>query len=141
MKKFISLLLTMLIAIVPLSAIVSSGETQSESQVGSRENATITFRNNSEYSLTIKIVKQNGQLYYTVSLDPHSAYTVNFHSSATYDLKIKATKYGSSSYHDGGGLSVVCTDYQCTQGTMTFQMSSYGSGLGPGISAQDFDKY
>ena len=74
------------------------------------------------------------------SLPAHSSRTVNFNKSGTFKLKIKATSsYGQSSYHDGGKFSVTSTETEWTEGEMVFKMSTYGSGLGPSISAKEFE--
>ena len=98
------------------------------------QNASIIFRNNSNYSMLLKIVGLYGGLYQSVSLSPHSSKTVYFSSTATYKLKIKATLHGQSSYHNGGHFSVTCSATEWTEGEMSFQLSSHGSGLGPSIS-------
>ena len=49
------------------------------------------------------------------------------------------SSYGHTSYHDGGKFSVTCTKTEWTEGEMSFQLSSYGNGLGPSISAKQFE--
>lgn len=104
-----------------------------------KNTASITFKNSSAYTMTLRIVYSLGGLYTIVSLPAHSSRTVSFSKSGTFKLKIKATRYEQSSYHDGGKFSVTCNDTEWTEGEMTFQMSSYGSGLGPSISAKEFE--
>ena len=104
-----------------------------------RENASITFKNRSSYTMTIKIMKSYGGLYDTVVLAPDSSRKVYFSSTSTYKMKIKATKNRSVSYHDGGSFSVTCNDYEWTEGEISFSLSSYGNGLGPSISAKEFE--
>lgn len=105
-----------------------------------KNQATITFQNKSDYTLTLKILNaiERG-LYSTITLSPHSSRTVGFTKTAVYKLKIKATHLGTVSYHDGGTFSVTCTDTEWSEGTMSFEMSSYGNGLGPSISAKEFE--
>lgn len=105
----------------------------------SKENASITFKNKSDYAMTLKIMKIHGGLYSTISLPAHSIRTVMFSSTSSYKLKIKAVHNGSTSYHDGGKFSVTCNEYEWTEGTMEFMLSTYGSGLGPTISAKEFE--
>jgi uncharacterized protein RhaS with RHS repeats len=102
-------------------------------------NATITFSNKSGYSMVVKIIGYYGGLYQTVNLPPHTSKTVSFSKSATYKTKIKATHNGHTSYHKGGNFSVTCTETEWTEGEMSFQMSTYGSGLGPSISSKEFE--
>lgn len=107
--------------------------------VNQRNSASISFRNASGYTLALKILGQYGGLYRTVVLGPHSSQVVYFSKTATYKLKIKASRNGQTSYHKGGNFSVTCNDYEWTQGEMSFQMSTYGNGLGPSISTKDFE--
>lgn len=100
--------------------------------------ATMKFSNSSDYTLTIKIINYYGGLYRTVALRPHSSQTVSFGSSATFKMKIKAEHHGSVSYHNGGTFNVTSNSREYSQGEITFSMSTYGSGLGPSISAAEF---
>lgn len=134
-------LITMLMAIMlMISPTIIAQSTYSDYEYSVQKNtASITFKNSSDYTMTLRIVYSLGGLYTIVSLPAHSSRTVSFSKSGTFKLKIKATKYGQSSYHDGGKFSVTCNDTEWTEGEMTFQMSSYGSGLGPSISAKEFE--
>lgn len=101
--------------------------------------ANIRFNNRSDHYMTIKIIYSYGGLYTTINLPPNEARNVTFGKSGSFKLKIKATHNGMTSYHDGGDFSVTCTKYEWTEGEMTFTMSSYGTGLGPSISAKEFE--
>lgn len=142
MKKFLAtLVLVMSCTITALAQSywgASSSSQVSDSQTKSY--ATITFQNKSDYTMTLKIMKATGGLYTTVVLSPHSNRTVSFGTTSSYSLKIKAVHNGQPSYHDGGNFSVTCTKYEWTEGTMSFMLSTYGSGLGPSISAKEFEK-
>jgi len=105
----------------------------------SRQSAKITFQNKSDYVMTVKVLGFYGGLYRTVTLSAQSSSTVYFKSTATYKLKIKAQKGRYISYHKGGSFTVTCTPTEWTEGTMTFTLSSYGTGLGPTISKQEFE--
>ena len=89
--------------------------------------------------MVVKIIGYYGGLYQTVSLPPQSCKTVYFSKSATYKTKIKTTRNGHTSYHKGVSFSVTCTETEWTEGEMSFQMSTYGSGLGPSISSKEFE--
>lgn len=108
-----------------------------------KSNATMTFKNQSKYYMTVKILKLKGGLYYTVDLPPHSIETVDFYSSATYKMKIRAMVGGRASYHKGGNFSVTSTSERWSQGEITFKLvvtkTGGGSGLGPTISKKEFD--
>ena len=104
-----------------------------------RQNAIITFSNKSEYRLTLKICSAFGGTYCVVELGPRSSRSVSFGQTAVYNLKIKATRFGQSSYHDGGRFSVTCDEFEWSEGEMVFEMSTHGSGLGPSISRAEFE--
>lgn len=138
MRKIIILLFAIL-GVLTVPANATGTQYWNQNEVTQSNNASITFRNKSDYTLTLKIIEQYGGLYRTVVLRPKSNQVVNFGSTATYKLKIKASRHGQDSYHKGGNFSVTCTDYEWTEGEMSFQMSTYGSGLGPSISAKEFE--
>lgn len=104
-----------------------------------KTSATITFSNKSDYTMTLKILYLGGGAYSTVTLSPHSSRVVSFGSSNTFKLKIKAVHNGQASYHKGGNFSVKCTSTEWTEGEMSFSLSTYGNGLGPKISAKEFE--
>ena len=108
-----------------------------------KSNATMTFKNQSKYHMTVKILKLKGGLYYTVDLPPRSSETVDFYSSATYKMKIRAMVSGRASYHNGGNFYVTSTSERWSQGEITFKLvvtkTGGGSGLGPTISKKEFD--
>ncbi len=142
MKKYLLTLVVM--AALNSSPILAQtwyndSDANETSSYQNKTSASITFQNQSAYTMTLKIMNYWGGLYRTVVLSPYSNSTVYFNSSNSYKLKIKAVKNGSASYHDGGTFSVTCTSYEYTEGTMTFSLSSYGEGLGPRISAKEFE--
>lgn len=105
------------------------------------QTATMKFSNSSDYTLTIKIINYDGGgLYQRIVLTPHSSRIVSFKQSAKFKMKIKADYQGNVSYHKGGIFSVTNNYREYSQGEMTFSMSTYGSGLGPSISASEFSK-
>lgn len=106
-------------------------------------NATMTFKNQSNYHMTVKILMLQGGLYEVVDLPARSSETVNFYSSATYKMKIKAMIGKRASYHKGGKFTVTSTPERWSQGEITFKITvtkrGGGSGLGPTISKKEFD--
>lgn len=135
---------TTLVVLLSICALNTSAQTHYDGMgdlyaYQTRENASITFKNRSSYTMTVKIMKSYGGLYETVVLAPNSSRKVYFSSTSTYKMKIKATKNGSVSYHDGSSFSVTCDDYEWTEGEISFSLSSYGNGLGPSISAKEFE--
>lgn len=140
MKKYIATLIILLVTSVTMSAQTWSDYYSSSSKVSqSQQKASITFKNKSDYTMTLKVMKLYGGLYTTVTLSPHSSRTVTFSNTSSYKLKIKAVHNGRPSYHDGGKFSVTCNEYEWTEGAMEFMLSTYGSGLGPTISAKEFE--
>ncbi len=141
MKKFVLAIVILIAGLVPASALGPCGfyGNSSFSRLQQRTSATITFKNKSNYTMTLKIMYLRGGLYSTVTLSPHSSRVVSFSSSNTFKLKIRAVHNGSPSYHDGGNFSVTCTSTEWTEGEMSFSLSTYGNGLGPSISAKEFE--
>ena len=138
MKKYLFALLLVLFCVVTTSAQSYYDDFNGFYQT-KKQSATITFQNQSDYTMTLKVIKLYGGLYSTVVLSPHSSRVVSFNSTNDYKLKIKAVHNGRASYHDGGKISVTCTETKWTEGTMSFSMSTYGNGLGPTISAKEFE--
>lgn len=141
MKKILSIFL---IAVFAFVVSVANGSCRtSDGKIASVEQqkpqASITFRNSSDYTMTLKVIYSYGGLYSTVVLNPHSSRVMYFSRSGSFKLKIKAQHNNSVSYHDGGCFSVTCTDMEWTEGEMSFSLSTYGTGLGPTISAKEFE--
>lgn len=106
----------------------------------SPQKASMTFANNSAYSMTIRVLYAGGGYYSTVSLRPYSSSVLTFSQTNRFKIKIKAvSSNGHVSYHDGGNFSVKCTPSEWSEGKMSFQLSSYGNGLGPSISSKEFE--
>lgn len=140
MRKYLATLIILIVSSVTVSAQTWMSPSSSSSvKTQTQQRASITFKNKSDYTMTLKIMNYNGGLYSTVSLSPGSCRTVTFSSTNNYKLKIKAVHNGRPSYHDGGSFSVTCNEYEWTEGTMEFMISTYGSGLGPSISAKEFE--
>ncbi len=140
MKKFILVFIIGLTSIFSIDAQYSYWDTPITSSYSSQPLAFISFKNSSAYTLTLRIVYVQGGYYNTVVLRPYSSSKVTFSKSGNFKLKIKAISSDNHvSYHDGGKFSVTCTDNEWTEGEMSFQMSSYGNGLGPSISAKQFE--
>lgn len=142
MKPLLFYSITILFAIIGLSPSLHAQpcyDIMPEPYVAIGNRANLTFKNQSDYHMTLRIVYSYGGLYTTVLLPPHENRIVSFGRSGTFKLKIKATSYGSTSYHDGGTFSVTCNQYEWTEGEIVFSMSTYGSGLGPSISSREFE--
>lgn len=145
MKKLIATFAIIASFMMPVSAQSFWGDSSrgQASSCQTKQNANITFSNNSDYTMTLKLMKfsyGSYSLYTTVTLAPHSRRMVAFGDTSSYRLKIKAVHNGHPSYHDGGRFNVTCNAREWTEGTMSFSMSTYGNGLGPSISASEFEK-
>lgn len=140
MKRFILALVIGLVSVFSVNAQFNYGGLHGKPSYTTNPKASIAFKNQSDYTMTLRIIYAGGGYYSTVTLRPHSSSKVTFSQSGSFKLKIKATSsYGQTSYHDGGKFSVTCTSSEWTEGEMSFQLSSYGSGLGPSISAKQFE--
>ena len=142
MKKFILTVFILVLGLVSASTQNfrnSSDNSSSSSITQQSESATITFKNKSDYNMTLKVMYHGGGLYKTVTLSPQSSRVVSFSRSNSFKLKIKAVHNGSTSYHNGGNFSVTCTSTEWTEGEISFMLSIYGTGLGPSISAKEFE--
>lgn len=137
--KRLMITLVMLFALSATSMFANTYLTITSNDRHVNENATVVLRNSSDYTLTLKICHLYGGTYRVVELYPRTNRTIAFGKTATYKLKIKATKNGQSSYHDGGNFSVTCNQYEWSEGEMSFKMSTYGTGLGPSISKAEFE--
>lgn len=139
MKKYFLFAVMLLISVISVSAQSDLYSYNSDNYYVQTNQASITFRNTSNSTIVLKIIKSYGGLYQSVVLSPSSSQVVKFGSTSSYKLKIKAITNNNVSYHDGGEFSVTCTSTEWTEGTMSFSISSYGSGLGPTISAKEFE--
>lgn len=140
MKKVFLAIIISLVSSLSINAQFNYGKQCNNISYATSHTASITFKNQSDYTMTLRIVYVGSGYYSTVTLRPHSSSTVCFSKSGNFKLKIKATSsYGHTSYHDGGKFSVTCTKTEWTEGEMSFQLSSYGNGLGPSISAKQFE--
>ena len=137
--KHIKILLVLLVLIFATPANAQIFNNDYSSYQYKKSSATITFKNRSDYHMTIKIISLYGGLYETVILPAHSSRNVYFDHTATYKTKIKASLRGSVSYHKGGNFSVTCNETEWTEGEISFQLATYGQGLGPKISAKEFE--
>lgn len=121
MKKFIFALLICIIFTVSASAQFNFGSVGERSSYTYRQNASITFRNQSDYTMTLRIIHAGGGYYSSLILKPHSSSKVSFSNSGNFKLKIKAvSSFNEISYHDGGKFSVTCNSNEWTEGEMSF---------------------
>lgn len=123
-----------------------NGSTGSSSYSSSKStNASITIRNRSDYTLTVKVLRTGGRgLYRTLTISPNSSSIVTFSSSDNFYTKTMAVKsgfLGETLYRKGGAFSIQCDSQGYTEGTLEFFVSSTGGGsMGQGISKSEFEK-
>lgn len=108
MKKLLMLLLGIFV-LLPMKAQFNFGRNSSAMQ---SSYATMTFTNQSSYTMTLKILGIYGGLYSVVYLPAHSSRVETFAKSANYKLKIKAVNGRSVSYHNAGTFSVTLYKYK-----------------------------
>lgn len=104
--------------------------------------ASITIVNRSDYTLTVKVMRQNGGLYQMVCLSPQSSRSVSFARSGSFYTKTKAEKSWSTTlYKKGGCFNVQCDETGYTTGTLEYFISSTGGGtMGKSISRSEFEQ-
>ena len=113
----------------------------SDSDVSPSHNASLTIKNRSSYSLTVKIMRTGERgLYQTLSIAPQSSGYVTFSKSDTYFTKTKATKGFETLYKKSSPFSVQCDAAGYSQGTLEFFVSPGRGGMGQGISKAEFEK-
>ena len=89
MKKYIATLIILLVTSVSMTAQTWGDYYSSPSKVSqNQQKASITFKNKSDYTMTLKVMKLYGGLYTTVTLSPHSSSTVTFSNTHYMSLKI-----------------------------------------------------
>ena len=132
MKKLLLAFLLMCIAIVVKAQFSDYGS----------HNATLTIINKSDYTMTVKVMKQYGGLYQTVYISPGSYSTVSFSRSGNFYTKTKAEKkFSGTLYKKGGVFSIQCDDKGYTTATLEFVITSSGGGsMGQSISKAEFEK-
>ena len=133
MKK----ILATLISVITMT-IAATAATPSESAYA--QSAKVTIKNRSEYTITVKVMKDEGGLYSTVCLAPHNSSTVSFPKSGNFYTKTKAEKGWETLYKMGSSFNVYCESDGYTEGTLEFYVSSTGGASGQSISKAEFEK-
>lgn len=136
MKKLLILTLLSIFAFNLNAASSNSNNPSSSSvEITSRygEQATMTFKNKSNYTLTVKVMKYYGGLYSSVTIPAGGSRSIGFSSSGSFYTKLRF----SSSYEDiykidRSGFSVTNDGYQYSEGTITYYMSASNSGSSAG---------
>lgn len=107
----------------------------------SDERASLSISNRSEYTLTIKVMRNNGGgLYTTVTIPAKSSRTVYFSNSGSFYTKMKAENGWETLYKQDSPFSIQCDSNGYTEASMSYYISSYGGSAGKSISKSEFEK-
>lgn len=107
----------------------------------STEQASLDILNKSEYTLTIKIMRNNrGGLYTIVTIPAHSSRTVYFSHSGSFYTKMKAENGWETLYKQDSPFSIQCDNFGYTEASIAYYVSSYGGSAGKTISKSEFEK-
>lgn len=102
--------------------------------------ATVTIRNKSSYTITVKVMKEQGGLHSQVVVEPQGSKLVSFPKSGNFYTKTKAEKGLETLYKMGNTFNVYCEEDGYTEGSLEFYVSSTGGASGQSISKAEFEK-
>lgn len=139
MKK---LVFAVLMAVLGAVSIESSAKTiSSETNIEWYEqNATLKVVNNSDYYMTLKVMKEYGGVYTTLYIPSRSSSVVSFSRSGRFYIKMKAEKGLDVLYKKDSPFSIQCDDNGYTEATLSYYVSgSGGSNAGQSISRKEFE--
>lgn len=140
MKRIFTICLSIALAVFSVNAYANDYVTESDYSY-SNEKASLTISNRSEYTLTIKIMRNNGGgLYSTVSIPARSSRTVYFSNSGSFFTKLKAEKGIETIYKQDSPFSIQCDSSGYTEASMSYYISSTGGSAGKSISRSEFEK-
>lgn len=140
MKRIFTICLLIALAVFSVNAYANDYVTESDYSY-SNEKASLTISNRSEYTLTIKIMRNNGGgLYSTVSIPARSSRTVYFSNSGSFFTKLKAEKGIETIYKQDSPFSIQCDSSGYTEASMSYYISSTGGSAGKSISRSEFEK-
>lgn len=106
------------------------------------ESAHITFTNNSERTVTVKVMKLTGGLYSTVYVSPKSSRTISITQQGYYYTKTKAEKAMSETIYSKDDPFFVQNNsqgYSVLEITYWIQESKYPQSSGTRISRSEFE--
>lgn len=140
MRTIFTICLSVALAMFTVNAYANDYVTESEYSY-SNEKASLSISNKSDYTLTIKIMRNNGSgVYSTVSIPARSSRTVYFSNSGTFYTKLKAEKGMETLYKQDSPFSIQCDNNGYTEANMSYYISSYGGSAGKSISRSEFEK-
>ena len=140
MKRIFTICLSIALAVFSVNAYADDHVTESDYSY-SNEKASLTISNRSEYTLTIKIMRNNGGgLYSTVSIPARSSRTVYFSNSGSFFTKLKAEKGIETIYKQDSPFSLQCDGSGYTEASISYYISSTAGSAGKSISRSEFEK-
>ena len=140
MKRIFTICLSIALAVFSVNAYANDYVTESDYSY-SNEKASLIISNRSEYTLTIKIMRNNGGgLYSTVSIPARSSRTVYFSNSGSFFTKLKAEKGIETIYKQDSPFRIQCDSSGYTEASMSYYISSTGGSAGKSISRSEFEK-
>lgn len=140
MRTFFTICLSIALAMFTVNAYAADSTTNSECSYSDGK-ASLCISNRSEYTLTIKVMRNNGGgLYTTVTIPAKSSRTVYFSNSGSFYTKLKAENGWETLYKQDSPFSIQCDSYGYTEASMSYYVSSYGGSAGKSISKSEFDK-
>ncbi len=106
-----------------------------------QERASLTISNTSNYTSTVKVMKQMGGLHATLYIPPQQSRTTYFSSTGYFYTKTKAEKSGSFTLYkkDENCFEIVCDSRGYSEAVMSFYVSEYGGNAGESISRSEFE--
>ena len=101
-----------------------------------QERASLTISNTSNYTLTVKVMKQMGGLHATLYIPPQQSRITYFSSTGYFYTKTKAEKSGSFTLYkkDESCFEIVCDSRGYSEAVMSFYVSEHGGNVGESIS-------
>ena len=140
MRTHFTICLSIALAMFTVNAYAADSTTNSECSYSDGK-ASLSISNRSEYTLTIKVMRNNGGgLYTTVTIPAKSSRTVYFSNSGSFYTKLKAENGWETLYKQDSPFSIQCDSYGYTEASMSYYVSSYGGSADKSISKSEFDK-
>lgn len=140
MRTLFTICLSIALAMFTVNTFAAESAINSEYSY-SDERASLSISNRSEYTLTIKVMRNNGGgLYTTVTIPAKSSRTVYFSNSGSFYTKMKAENGWETLYKQDSPFSILCDSNGYTEASMSYYISSYGGSAGKSISKSEFEK-
>ena len=140
MKTLFTICLSIAFAMFTVDAGAANSITESEYSYSS-DKASLNISNKSDYTLTVKLMRNNGGgLYTTVTIPARSSRTVYFSYSGSFYTKMKAEKGLETLYKQDSPFTIQCDSFGYTEASISYYVSSYGGSAGKSISRSEFEK-